>query len=91
MIDDEPAATTEQIDRAAPFGDRVLLVIDGAALQVVARGQVELRVQVAPVLRQGCERLGARTAFAGTEDFGKLIAKEDADLARLMTIIGLKK
>jgi DNA-binding NtrC family response regulator len=27
--------TTEQIDRQAPFGDRVLLVIDGAALQVV--------------------------------------------------------
>jgi two-component system response regulator AtoC len=35
VIDDEPCATTEQIDRAAPFGDRVLLVIDGAALQVV--------------------------------------------------------
>ena len=35
MIDDEPSATTEQIDRAAPFGDRVLLVIDGAALQVI--------------------------------------------------------
>src|SRR5512140_4041381 len=27
--------TTEQIDRQAPFGDRVLLVIDGAALQVM--------------------------------------------------------
>ncbi|HEU0035624.1 MAG TPA: sigma 54-interacting transcriptional regulator [Kofleriaceae bacterium] len=35
MIDDEPGATTEQIDREAPFGDRVLLVIDGAALQVM--------------------------------------------------------
>ncbi len=35
MIDEEAGATTEQIDRAAPFGDRVLLVIDGAALQVV--------------------------------------------------------
>ena len=35
MIDDETGATTEQIDREAPFGDRVLLVIDGAALQVV--------------------------------------------------------
>jgi len=32
---DEPGATTEQIDREAPFGDRVLLVIDGAALQVM--------------------------------------------------------
>ena len=37
MIDDdtETGATTEQIDRTAPFGDRVLLVIDGAALQVI--------------------------------------------------------
>ncbi|HEU4731407.1 MAG TPA: FHA domain-containing protein, partial [Kofleriaceae bacterium] len=35
MIDDETGATTEQIDRQAPFGDRVLLVIDGASLQVV--------------------------------------------------------
>ncbi len=35
VIDDESGSTTEQIDREAPFGDRVLLVIDGAALQVV--------------------------------------------------------
>ena len=35
MIDEDAGATTEQIDRPAPFGDRVLLVIDGAALQVV--------------------------------------------------------
>ena len=35
MIDDELGATTEQIDRQAPFGDRVLLVIDGASLQVI--------------------------------------------------------
>lgn len=34
-VHDEPGATTEQIDREAPFGDRVLLVIDGAALQVM--------------------------------------------------------
>jgi two-component system response regulator AtoC len=32
---EETGATTEQIDKNAPFGDRVLLVIDGAALQVV--------------------------------------------------------
>ncbi|HET7501796.1 MAG TPA: sigma 54-interacting transcriptional regulator [Kofleriaceae bacterium] len=35
MIDDESGTTTEQIDRQPPFGDRVLLVIDGAALQVM--------------------------------------------------------
>nr|HEX4314829.1 sigma 54-interacting transcriptional regulator [Kofleriaceae bacterium] len=35
MSDDDVGATTEQIDRLSPLGDRVLLVIDGAALQVV--------------------------------------------------------
>jgi DNA-binding NtrC family response regulator len=35
VTDDDRGATTEQIDRQAPFGDRVLLVIDGASLQVV--------------------------------------------------------
>ena len=35
MTDEDTGATTEQIDRQAPFGDRVLLVIDGASLQVV--------------------------------------------------------
>jgi two-component system response regulator AtoC len=35
VTDDDVGATTEQIDRQAPFGDRVLLVIDGASLQVV--------------------------------------------------------
>ncbi len=35
VIDDEVGATTEQIDRTAPFGDRVLLVIDGANLQAL--------------------------------------------------------
>jgi two-component system, NtrC family, response regulator AtoC len=35
VIDEDVGATTEQIDRQAPFGDRVLLVIDGASLQVI--------------------------------------------------------
>jgi two-component system response regulator AtoC len=35
VIEDEAGTTTEQIDRQPPFGDRVLLVIDGAALQVM--------------------------------------------------------
>jgi two-component system, NtrC family, response regulator AtoC len=34
VLDDDPGET-ERFDRQAPFGDRVLLVIDGAALQVV--------------------------------------------------------
>jgi putative tricarboxylic transport membrane protein len=40
---------------------------------------------------QGCERLGARPAFLPANQFGALIAKEDAYLAKLMGMIGLKK
>jgi len=37
VTDDDTGATTEAIEREAPFGDRVLLVVDGAALQAVPR------------------------------------------------------
>jgi tripartite-type tricarboxylate transporter receptor subunit TctC len=68
---------------AAPKGTPKAVI---ATLEAAIRKTVE-----SPAFAQGCERLGARVAFAPAEDFGKLIAKEDAELARLMTIIGLKK
>ena len=40
---------------------------------------------------QASERLGVRPAFMPAEEFGNLIAKEDAELARIMQLIGLKK
>jgi len=40
---------------------------------------------------QASERLGVRPAFMAAEEFGNLIAKEDAELARIMQLIGLKK
>jgi tripartite-type tricarboxylate transporter receptor subunit TctC len=68
---------------AAPKGTPKPVI---AALEAAIRKTVE-----SPAFVQGCERLGARPAFASAEAFGKLIAKEDTELARLMTIIGLKK
>jgi tripartite-type tricarboxylate transporter receptor subunit TctC len=40
---------------------------------------------------QASERLGVRPAFMPAAEFGALIAKEDAELARIMQLIGLKK
>jgi tripartite-type tricarboxylate transporter receptor subunit TctC len=40
---------------------------------------------------QACEKLGVHPAFMPAAEFGSLIAREDADLARIMQIIGLKK
>jgi len=44
-----------------------------------------------PEFKEACVRLGARPAFLPADQFGKLIAKEDPELAQLMEIIGLKK
>lgn len=40
---------------------------------------------------EACRRLGARPAFMPAEEFGRLIAREDAELAHIMQLIGLKK
>jgi tripartite-type tricarboxylate transporter receptor subunit TctC len=44
-----------------------------------------------PEFTQACMRLGVRPAFLPADQFGRLIAKEDVELAQLMEIIGLKK
>ena len=40
---------------------------------------------------KGSENLGVRPAFLAADEFGEQIAREDAALSRLMTLIGLKK
>jgi hypothetical protein len=40
---------------------------------------------------RACAQLGARPAFKPAGEFGQQIAKEDAELAKLMAAIGLKK
>jgi tripartite-type tricarboxylate transporter receptor subunit TctC len=44
-----------------------------------------------PEFTQACLRLGARPAFLPADAFGRMIAKQDVELAQLMEIIGLKK
>ncbi len=39
---------------------------------------------------RGCEKFGVRPAFLPAPEFGALIARDDAELARLMRLIGLK-
>jgi tripartite-type tricarboxylate transporter receptor subunit TctC len=56
-----------------------------ATLESAIRGTVE-----SPEFLATCVRLGARPAFLPADEFGKLIAKQDIELAQLMEIIGLK-
>ena len=57
-----------------------------AGLEAAIRRTVESRE-----FADGCARVGARPAFMDAEGFGKLIATGDAELAKLMDVIGLKK
>jgi tripartite-type tricarboxylate transporter receptor subunit TctC len=57
-----------------------------SALEGAIRKTVE-----SPEFQKGGENLGVRPAFLGAEEFSALIAREDAQLAKLMSEIGLKK
>jgi tripartite-type tricarboxylate transporter receptor subunit TctC len=71
---------------------RGIAVPKGTPKPVVATLEAAIAKTVASAeFVAGCERLGARVAYLPADAFGRLIAKEDAELARLMTIIGLKK
>jgi tripartite-type tricarboxylate transporter receptor subunit TctC len=68
---------------AAPKGTPRPVV---SALEAAIRATVQ-----SPEFAKGSERLGVSRAFMPAQEFGELIAREDAALARLMQLIGLKK
>lgn len=68
---------------AAPKGTPIGVI---AVLEYAIRRTVE-SVEFA----RSSEKYAVRPAFLPAADFDKLIAREDADLARLMQLIGLKK
>jgi len=68
---------------AAPKGTPKPVI---AALEGAIRKTAE-----SPDFAQACEKLGVHPAFMPSATFAELIAKEDAELARIMQLIGLKK
>jgi tripartite-type tricarboxylate transporter receptor subunit TctC len=64
----------------------------GTPKDIIAAYEAAIKDTVAsPEFTEACLRLGARTAFLGADRFGALIAKQDPELAELMSVIGLKK
>jgi len=64
----------------------------GTPQPVIATLEAAIRkVAESPEFIQGSERLNVRPAFLPTAEFGEMIAKEDAELARIMQLIGVKK
>jgi tripartite-type tricarboxylate transporter receptor subunit TctC len=71
---------------------RGIAVPRGTPRAVIAQIESAIRSTVGSAeFVKASENLGVRPAFMPADEFGALIAKEDAELARLMQGIGLKK
>jgi tripartite-type tricarboxylate transporter receptor subunit TctC len=71
---------------------RGIAVPRGTPRQVIAQLEGAIRRSVeSSEFRKGSENLGVRPAFLPADEFSALVAKEDAELSRLMQTIGLKK
>ena len=88
---DVPTAREQGFDVALEAW-RGIAVPKGTPQSVVARLEAAIRDTVqSREFKDGCERLGARPAYAPALTFGDVIAKEDRKLAELMEAIGLNK
>jgi tripartite-type tricarboxylate transporter receptor subunit TctC len=64
----------------------------GTPRPVVSQLESAIRITASsPEFIAQSEKLGVRPAFLPAEEFSALVAKEDAELSRLMQKIGLKK
>ena len=86
-----PTAREQGIDVALEAW-RGIAVPRGTPRSAIAQVESAIRAAVASSeFQKGAENLGVRPAFMPAAEFGELIAKEDAAIARLMQAIGLKK
>jgi len=90
-LPDVPTAQELGVDVALDAW-RGIAVPRGTPRNVVSALETAIRATVeSPEFVQGSEKLNVRPAFLPGQEFGELIAKEDAQLAKIMQQIGLKK
>jgi tripartite-type tricarboxylate transporter receptor subunit TctC len=90
-LPDVPTAREQGIDVSLEAW-RGIVVPHGTPKPVIAALESAIRRTVeSPEFAKGSENLGVRPAFLPAAEFGEMITREDAELARLMQLIGLKK
>ena len=90
-LPDVPTAKEQGIDMSLEAW-RGIAVPKGTPTPTIAILERAIRLTaVTPEFAKAAEKFGVRPAFMPAAEFGELIAREDADLARLMGTIGLKK
>jgi tripartite-type tricarboxylate transporter receptor subunit TctC len=88
---DVPTAREQKFDVALELW-RGIAVPKGTPKPVIAALEAAIRKAVESTeFAEGSEKLGARPAFLSASDFGKVVAKEDTDIAKLMAILDMKK
>ena len=71
---------------------RGIAVPKGTPIGIVAILEYAIRRTVeTPEFQRSCEKYAMRPAFQPSAEFGEFIARDDAEIARLMQAIGLKK
>jgi tripartite-type tricarboxylate transporter receptor subunit TctC len=86
---DVPTAREQGVDVSLEAW-RGIAVPHGTPRPVIAALETAIRRTVeSPEFAKSSEGFGVRPAFLPAADFGELIAKEDAELAKLMTLIGM--
>jgi len=90
-LPDVPTAKEQGVDVSLEAW-RGIAVPKGTPKPVIAALEAAIRATVnSNEFQKASENLGVRPAFLPADEFGQLIAAEDATLARLMQAIGLKK
>jgi tripartite-type tricarboxylate transporter receptor subunit TctC len=90
-LPDVPTAKEQGVDVSLEAW-RGIAVPKGTPKPVIAQLERAIRLTaVTPEFAQAADKFGVRPAFMPGAEFGELIAKEDAELARLMGTIGIKK
>ncbi|MDB5808515.1 MAG: hypothetical protein JWN94_637 [Betaproteobacteria bacterium] len=86
------ATASEQGVNVVADAWRGIAVPKGAAPAVIAKLEDAIRKTTASAeFAKACENLSVAPAFLPAADFGRLIAKEDGDLAVIIQALGLKK
>jgi len=86
------ATASEQGVNVAADAWRGIAVPKGTPRPVIAKLEDAIRKTVASVeFIKASESLSVAPAFLAADDFGRLMAKEDAELAQIMQSLGLKK
>jgi tripartite-type tricarboxylate transporter receptor subunit TctC len=88
---DVPTAKEQGVDVALEAWRGVAVPKGTPKAAVIALEDAIRKTVDSPEFAEGCEKLGVHPAFMPANEFGDLIAKEDAQLAGLMQVIDVKK